>query len=149
MIDKYSMAKFLGCWATEDESWVFFDPHLTKTGNKAWLAPDQKCPRLVQPQLTNRKALIILAFIGDRKFSVALSRPKGTINAKVYIDFIQSTGERWRKLHTNPIKLCELWWQHANARPHTARATMEYLKRRDMMLIKQSPYSPDLNQCDR
>ncbi|KAI6656239.1 Receptor-type tyrosine-protein phosphatase epsilon-like [Oopsacas minuta] len=39
MIDKYPMAKFLKCWATEDESLVFFDTHLTKTENKAWLAP--------------------------------------------------------------------------------------------------------------
>ncbi|KAI6645636.1 hypothetical protein LOD99_12899 [Oopsacas minuta] len=77
MIDKYSMAELLRCWATEDERWVFFDPHLTKAENKTWLAPDQKRPRVVRPQLTNRKALIILAFTGDSKFSVALPPPKG------------------------------------------------------------------------
>ncbi|KAI6653470.1 Transposase [Oopsacas minuta] len=133
MIDKYSMAESLRCWATEDESWVFFNPHLTKAVNKTWLAPDQKRPLVVRPQLTNRKALIILALTDDRKFCVALSPPKGTINADVYIDFIQSTEEIWRKLHSNPTKLCELWGQHDNTRPHTARATMQYIKRRNMM----------------
>ena len=72
-----------------------------------------------------------------------------TINANVYIELIQTTGEIWRELHSNPTKLSELWWQHDNARPHTAKMTMEYLKRRDLALIKQSPYSPDLNQCNR
>ncbi|KAI6657071.1 hypothetical protein LOD99_15857 [Oopsacas minuta] len=105
MIDKYSMAELLRCWATEDESLVFFDPHLTKAENKAWQAPDQKRLRVVQPQMTNRKALTILAFTGDSKFSVALPPTKGPINAEVYIDFIQSTGERWRKPHLNTTKI--------------------------------------------
>ncbi|KAI6660222.1 hypothetical protein LOD99_10458 [Oopsacas minuta] len=91
MIDKYSMAEFLRCWATEDESWVFFDPHPTKAENKAWLSPDQKRPCVVRPQLTNRKALIILAFTGDRKFSVALPPSKGTINAEKQVVFMSST----------------------------------------------------------
>ncbi|KAI6651221.1 hypothetical protein LOD99_5368 [Oopsacas minuta] len=109
MIDKYSMAELLSCWATEDESLVFFDPHLTKAENKSWLAPDQERLRVVRPQLTNCWALIILAFTGDGKFSVAFPLTKRTINTEAYIDFIQSTGERWRKPHTNPTKLCELW----------------------------------------
>ncbi|QQP53569.1 Hypothetical protein FKW44_006089 [Caligus rogercresseyi] len=36
-----------------------------------------------------------------------------------------------------------------NARPHTATDTKEFLTRRDVEPAKQSPYSPDLNLCDR
>ncbi|KAI6656203.1 hypothetical protein LOD99_1536 [Oopsacas minuta] len=75
MIDKYSMAKFLTCWDTEDESLAFSNPHLTKAENKAWLATDQKGPRVVRPQPTNREALISLAVTADWKFSVALLPP--------------------------------------------------------------------------
>ncbi|QQP49304.1 Transposase, partial [Caligus rogercresseyi] len=36
-----------------------------------------------------------------------------------------------------------------NARPHTATDTREFLTRRDVEPVKQSPYSPSLNLCDR
>ncbi|QQP51422.1 Uncharacterized protein FKW44_012779 [Caligus rogercresseyi] len=40
-----------------------------------------------------------------------------------------------------------LMWD--NARPHTATDTREFLTRRDVEPVKQSPYSSDLNLCDR
>ena len=36
-----------------------------------------------------------------------------------------------------------------NARPHAAAETRDFLTQRDMEQVKQSPYSPDLNLCDR
>ncbi|QQP57477.1 Uncharacterized protein FKW44_002485, partial [Caligus rogercresseyi] len=45
------------------------------------------------------------------------------------------------------LKDCLLMWD--NARPHTATDTREFLNRRDVEPVKQSPYSPDLNLCDR
>ncbi|QQP51239.1 Uncharacterized protein FKW44_012534, partial [Caligus rogercresseyi] len=36
-----------------------------------------------------------------------------------------------------------------NARPRTTTDTREFLTRRDVEPVKQSPYSPDLNLCDR
>ena len=36
-----------------------------------------------------------------------------------------------------------------NARPHTARKVQDFLRERDVTTILQSPYSPDLNLCDR
>ncbi|QQP39897.1 Uncharacterized protein FKW44_013757, partial [Caligus rogercresseyi] len=41
------------------------------------------------------------------------------------------------------LKDCLLMWD--NARPHTATNTKEFLTRRDVEPVKQSPYSPDLN----
>jgi hypothetical protein len=48
-----------------------------------------------------------------------------------------------------PHQLSDIWWQHDNARPHAAVHTKEFISRRKITLITQSPYSPDLNQCDR
>ena len=36
-----------------------------------------------------------------------------------------------------------------NGRPHTAALTQNYLTSRSVKLVKQSPYSPDMNLCDR
>ncbi|QQP54753.1 Uncharacterized protein FKW44_007688, partial [Caligus rogercresseyi] len=41
------------------------------------------------------------------------------------------------------LKDCLLMWD--NARPHTATVTREFLTRRDVEPVKQSPSSPDLN----
>ncbi|QQP38541.1 Uncharacterized protein FKW44_019137 [Caligus rogercresseyi] len=45
------------------------------------------------------------------------------------------------------LKDCLLMW--GNARPHTSTDTREFLTRRDVKPVKQSPYSPDLNLFDR
>ncbi|QQP52508.1 Uncharacterized protein FKW44_004682 [Caligus rogercresseyi] len=45
------------------------------------------------------------------------------------------------------LKDCLLMWD--NARPHTTTDTREFLTRRDVEPVKQSPYSPDLSLCDR
>ncbi|QQP32993.1 Uncharacterized protein FKW44_024202, partial [Caligus rogercresseyi] len=47
----------------------------------------------------------------------------------------------------DPAEDCLLMWD--NARPHTDTDTREFLTRRDVEPVKQSPYSPDLNLCDR
>ena len=114
-------------WITEDETWQLFQPILTKQENKAWLSPDDAKCRVVSPKLTNKKTMIILAFTADTKFSVEVSKPKETVTGERYIDFIRNTGEKWRRLHSTPTKLSEVWWQHDNARPYKASLTKRFL----------------------
>ena len=66
-----------------------------------------------------------------------------------YVDFVQSTGNKWRVLRKNPIHLKDVFWQHDNARCHVSAVTTQYFAKRGITLVKQSPYSPDLNLCDR
>ncbi len=40
-------------------------------------------------------------------------------------------------------------WMHDNARPHSAVNTRNFLDMRKVKRVKQSPYSPDFNLCDR
>jgi len=130
---------------------ALFQPILTKQENKAWLSPeDEKC-RTISPKLTNKKGMILLAFTADNKLSVEVTKPTELANAitgERYVNFIRNTSERWRRLHPTRTKLSAVWWQHENARPHKAFQTTAFLQRRDLTLIQQSPYSPDLNQCD-
>lgn len=149
LVDTNSMDFLLQHWATEDESWILYETPLTKQQNRIWLHPSQPRPTIIRPQLTNRKVLLLLAFTGDKKFSVDVTQPPETITAERYTQFLNETGEKWRHVRKNPTKLKELFWQHDNARPHTARVTSDFVTRRQITLIRQSPYSPDLNQCDR
>ncbi|QQP53989.1 Uncharacterized protein FKW44_006654 [Caligus rogercresseyi] len=65
------------------------------------------------------------------------------------IEYLRTTGKRFLSLKKDKIRLkdCLLMWD--NARPHTATDTREFLTRRDVEPVKQSPYSPNLNLCDR
>ena len=65
------------------------------------------------------------------------------------MNFVWSTGEKWRTLRTNPIALRELVWQHDNARPHVKQAVQSFFAARHIELLPQPAYSPDLNLCDR
>ena len=40
-------------------------------------------------------------------------------------------------------------WMHDNARPHAATLTTQFFDGHHLQRVKQSPYSPDLNQCDK
>ena len=38
--------------------------------------------------------------------------------------------------------------QHDNAKPHTALVTATHIEEMNIRLLRQPPYSPDLNMCD-
>ncbi|QQP36831.1 Uncharacterized protein FKW44_022040 [Caligus rogercresseyi] len=60
------------------------------------------------------------------------------------IEYLKTTEKRFLSLKKDKIRLkdCLLMWD--NACPHTATDTW-----RDVEPVKQSPYSPDLNLCDK
>ena len=68
---------------------------------------------------------------------------------KLSVRDLASSRKLWRMLRSNPIHLPEIVWQWDNARPHAAKSVREYMNNSGVTLIRQSPYSPDFNQCDR
>ena len=149
MRDQHSMEEILKFFTVEDESWVLFDTPLTKNQNKCWVLPDSCRRQVVRPTLTNKKTMIVLCFTGDGKIYVELLAPGETLTSEKYVHFLRTVGERWRTLKSSPTRLCCLWLMHDNARPHSAASTRDFLSYRKVKVIKQSPYSPDLNLCDR
>ena len=147
--DNHSMPYILQHFAVEDESWVLFNTPRTKQENKAWLKPGEPRLRTPRPVMTPKKALLLMAFTGDGKIVVS-AKPYGeTVTAEVYIEFVRTVGDRWRTLRSKSTRLSELRWMHDNARPHSARETVDFFHGRGVQMIKQSPYSPDFNLCDR
>jgi hypothetical protein len=136
-------------WFTEDKSWFTDETAPTRQENMAWYYPGKPRPTVICQKLTNKKTLFLLAFTGDGKISADKCAPGKTINAECYVAFVCLTGEKWRHVCTNPRKLCDMLWQHDNAKLHTANYTQEFFDCHAIPLIKQSPYSPNMNQCDR
>lgn len=148
-MDEHSVEECLKFWAVEDETWILHKDLKSKQENMAWLHPSTPKPRVVRSKLTNEKVLLILAFTGDGKCYMEYVAPGEKITSERYVEFMHKLGENWRKLRSSPTKLRDLWWQHDNARPHAAANTANFLRRRNVFLIHQSPYSPDFNFCDR
>ncbi|QQP36318.1 Uncharacterized protein FKW44_021372, partial [Caligus rogercresseyi] len=72
-----------------------------------------------------------------------------TADRNTMIEYLRTPGKRFLSLKKDKARLkdCLLMW--GNARPHTATDTREFLTQRDVEPVKQSPYLPDLNLCDR
>lgn len=136
-------------YAVMDETWVNFDPQFTKAENRVWIGKDEPRPQVARPALTNRKTMLMVAFTANGRFSVRATAPGETVNSELFVDFMKTTGNKWRTLRKSPITLKELHWQMDNARPHTSAQTKAFFEDRGVSLVWQSPYSPDYNICDR
>ena len=133
----------------EDETWFTFDPKNTATSAKVWIPRNAPRPQIPSSRLTPRKCLVLIAMTADLHVSVETLPYGESINGEVYKKFVWNTGEKWRKLRHNPLRLKDVVWQHDNARPHVAHNVQEFFQTRGVQIQHQSPYSPDLNLCDR
>ena len=145
----YSEEELLRVWTTEDESWIPFTLSSLKEDNKVWITPQTPRPQVICPELMFKKTMLSIAFTGNGKVSADVTEVGETVDSQRYIGFVHKTGEKWRTLRSDPTHLIELLWQHDNARPHTSAVTKEFFTQRKINVVQQSPYSPDLNQCDR
>ena len=98
----------------------------------------------------DRKTMVMVSFTcKPKRYSVSFL-PKGTsIDSVKMIEYLKLTGKRFMNHRGVKIKFKDLLLQMDNARPHASRLTQGFLADSGVQIIKQSPYSPDLNLCDR
>ena len=139
-----------GVYCVEDELWVNWDIIKSKQQNKTWIKKNGKRSQVEKPKLTTKKTMLLVAFTcSPARFSVT-ALPKGvTVTGEYMVDFYKATRQRFNNIKHNRIKFSDLILQHDNARPHTAARTQTYLVGTGVTMLPQSPYSPDLNLCDR
>lgn len=136
-------------YAVEDETYVNFTPQASKAENRTWIHESAPRQQVVRQGLTNKKCLLMVAFTPNKRFSVSALPYGKTVDAECMVEFLRHTGDKWRTLRSSPIHLNDLLWQMDNARPHTARVVQLFMEQRRVQTVWQSPYSPDLNLCDR
>jgi len=150
LYDSMEMSELKKKWVIEDETWVTFTPQPWQSDSKVW----HKCggPRSKKARLTNsaKKTMVLLSFSNDGKFCLHGTQKDETVNSEVYCQFVQKTLNKFRRERASKrVIQKQLLWQHDNARPHVSQSTVDFFSKRHIHLIKQSPYSPDLNLCDR
>ena len=73
-----------------------------------------------------------------------------SINAERYIIFIENMTAFFQNQNQDQrILPHNMRLQQDNARPHVAQATLQYFEDQNIRLLRQPPYSPDVNLCDR
>lgn len=134
-------------YVIEDESWFLWSQTCKR---RVWIDKKAVKPTNVRSKLTNRKTMGLVAFTcKPKRFSVSIM-PKGTtIDSNSMIEYIKDTSKRFQNLKNHRIALKDTHLQMDNARPHSATLTQDYLKQRGISVVHQSPYSPDMNLCDR
>ena len=133
---------------TGDETWVFeYDPE-TKRQSLQWKSRGSPRPKKARQSKSKTKVMLIIFF--DVRGIVHMEFiPEGqTVNQHVYKGILQ------RLLRSVRDKRRELWennsWllHHDNAPAHTALSIREFLAEKNVTVMEQPPYSPDLAPCD-
>lgn len=124
-----------------DEKWIYSDHLPSRQDNSFWVAADGDRPTIARRTISDMKFHIIVAcnFVGDFRFQV-LQRNQ-SINAERYADFLQTI--------LNMKRIGHLDLMHDNARPHVAVKTQAFCEEHGIKILRQPPYSPDMNLLDR
>ena len=138
----------LNSFVIEDETWIYFTHH-SQRPCKAWIAPNGDRPQVPKfSPMTNRKAMLLVSFTPGGLFYLQALPHGQTVDGETFVNFLRRMGELWRK-RVNGMPLSSIQLQVDNAPAHTSTVAREFFDRRGISLIRQSPYSPDLNLCDR
>lgn len=130
-----------------DEKYFYHRSIGTKETNRTWCLSDDDRQRVPRRVMNDTKSHVIAAtnFRGHFHFTVLESQ---TVNSDVYITFLTEMHHKFvHQREALPWKKMVLIQD--NARPHTSQKTMEFLKSKGVQVLRQPPYSPDFNLCDR
>lgn len=133
---------------TIDEKW-FYCRHL-RPKNKigCWISPggDQIQTARRAPMEKKFMAIVAISLRGHHFFKV-LDRNQ-SVTSLLYIQFLNDMEAAFAEF-PHPIRWRNMRLIHDNARPHTSHETTNFLLDKGVRLLKQPPYSPDCNMCDR
>ena len=134
-------------YVVEHESWFAWDQ---KEHRNAWIEKKQTKPTVARAKLPKRKAMLLVAITcKPKRYSLTLLPPGHTVNSDVTIQLLKDTKRRFSQVRRNPVALKDMVLLWDNARLHICSRTTTFLEQVKIQQLKQSPYSPDLNICDR
>ena len=110
-------------------SWISGDGDRLQTPRR--LQSEQKC-----------LCYVAVSLAGEHYFKIA----DGNINSETYKEFISEMSDHmgtYAQIQTENMVLIQ-----DNARPHVSRETLAYFGEKNIRLLKQAPYSPDMNMLD-
>ena len=136
-----------------DEKWFYSRPLGNHKSRRSWVSADGDRKHRGRRTISDRKFLAMVAvnFSGLTHFKVL--EQGQTVNSEVYTAFLEEVFIAFNSYELQQERRSVSWenaqLQHDNARPHVSLHTCEFLRQKNCRLLKQPPYSPDLNILDR
>ena len=144
-IKKESETPFVNDLITGDEKWVLYSNHGRKN---QWLSKRQVAKPTPKPGLTTKKVLLSVWWDCKGIIHFETLKPGHAINAKVYCEQLDRLAAEIKKKRPSLVNRRQVFLQHDNARPHTARITREKIKSLGWKEVRHPPYSPDIAPSD-
>lgn len=142
-------SEFSRRFVSTDETWVHFSPIPWRNELKKWTARGDNRPRASQSKHHGNRTMLLIAYTHDAKFCIDGTVAGESVDSARYQAFVSKAIEKFRRERRGKINQAEIVWFQDNARPHVSRASSDFFVRKGISLPRQSPYSPDLNGCDR
>lgn len=137
---------------TVDEKFFYLRNLKPKNTIGAWVQPfgDVEQIQTAKRSSMERKYLVIMAVSQKGVHYYEILPINQSINAERYILFIENMTAFFQNQNQDQrILPHNMRLQQDNARPHVAQATLQYFEDQNIRLLRQPPYSPDVNLCDR
>lgn len=150
MLESFSSRITKANLVTIDEKFFYCRKVAARNKIGSWLSAggDEPLRQTARRSPMEKKFLVIIAVSQKGQHYFEVLERNQNIDAQRYMQFITNLINFLQRL-PNPLNPENMRLQHDNARPHTARDTAEYLENLNVRLIRQPPYSPDVNLCDR
>ena len=137
--------QFLLNIVTGDESWIHhFDPK-EKRLSMVYRHTSFPCPKKIQNNAVCRQDPLTVFWDSQRVYMTEFLEAEKTVNSARYIETIKNLRRRVCRVRGSTSRILLL---HDNARPHTARATIDALETLKFEVLSHPPYSPDLAPSD-
>ena len=133
---------------TGDETWSFEYDLVTKHQSCQWKSPTSSRPKKARQSKSKVKVMLIM-FCDVRGIVPSEFLPQGqTISQQVYKEILRlllrSVREKRRELWQGKSWLLRIIYHYDNAPAHNALSIRQFLAEKNITVLEQPPYSPDL-----
>jgi histone-lysine N-methyltransferase SETMAR len=127
---------------TGDEKWILYDNNQRKN---QWLDRGQASEPTPKPGIFTKKVMLCVWWNFSGVIHFELMKPGQTITAEVYSSQLDRVQHALLQIGIDTSRTLLL---HDNAKPHTAKKTLEKIEELGWEVLPHAPYSPDLAPSD-
>jgi histone-lysine N-methyltransferase SETMAR len=140
--------KFFERLIAVDETWIHHEEVESKMGSKQWCRHNEGPPLKAMRSPSAGKVMATVFFDEKGVILIDYLAEGATINSAYYADLLRGSLRQalWKKRPGAVEKIPLIL--HDNARPHTAKHTLDIISDLGWQILPHPPYSPDLSPCD-
>ena len=145
LLSRHMKLRFFDQIVTCDEKWILYD---NRKRSHHWLSKDQEPILVPRPNLHQKKVLFCIWWSTSGIVYYELLQSGLTITKEIYSGQLRKVSEAIKLKMPAVANRKGVIFHQDNARPHTAKMTLEVIKELGWELLPHPPYFPDLAPSD-